>query len=331
MYYLKYRPHTLDEIDNETIRESIRKLFSAGSFPHALMLTGQKGTGKTSIARIIAAHVNNLKPDESIAGSTDIIEMDAASNRGIDEVKSLIREASFLPMSSKYRVFIIDECHMITNDAFNALLKTLEEPPETTLFILATTNLEKVPKTIVSRCSIITFGRAKSPDIIHMLKRIASGEKIEAPEDLYDLVASHADGSFRDAAKLFEDLVIQQALTVDKARDFLGVSNQANFLSIIESEDVKGALSWFEKCLSEGINVKPFVEEVLQELRLALLLKSGIKEEGSTQRETKLTLAQLSRLIKLVSEAYLMLKSTPIDAIPVEIAIVDFYNEQERK
>lgn len=329
MYYLKYRPKTLDEIDNEAIRVSIKNLFSAGSFPHALMLTGQKGTGKTSIARIIARHVNELKPDESIAGSTDIIEMDAASNRGIDEVKSLIREASFLPMSSKYRVFIIDECHMITNDAFNALLKTLEEPPETTLFILATTNIEKVPKTIVSRCSIVTFGRAKTADIIHMLKRIAAGEKLDIGDDLLALIAQHADGSFRDAAKLFEDLVIQKALTVAKAHEVIGVAGEERFLAVMERGSAKEALSWFESCMQKGINVKPFLEDILQELRLALLAKSGVAEEGSTA-QTSLTTAQLSRLIKLMSEAYVMLRSTPIESIPVEIAIVDFYNEQKK-
>ena len=326
MYYLKYRPATIDEIDNEAIRASIQNLFQADTIPHALMLTGQKGTGKTSIARIIARHVNELAADESIAQSSDIVEMDAASNRGIDEVKSLIREASFLPMSGKYRVFIIDECHMITNDAFNALLKTLEEPPETTLFILATTNIEKVPKTIVSRCSIIQFARAKNDDIIHMLKRIAKGEKLTLPDDLYELIATHADGSFRDAAKLMEDLVIQQATTAEQARKYLGVAGEQTFLSVLEKGDVKTTLQWFEDFVEQGANVKPFLEDVLQQLRLALLTKSGV--EG-VNVPTTLTSSQLSRLIKLMSEAYLGLKSTPIESIPVEIAIVDFYNEKK--
>ncbi len=326
MYYLKYRPATIDEIDNEAIRASIQNLFQADTIPPALMLTGQQGTGKTSIARIIARHVNELAADESIAQSSDIVEMDAASNRGIDEVKSLIREASFLPMSGKYRVFIIDECHMITNDAFNALLKTLEEPPETTLFILATTNIEKVPKTIVSRCSIIQFARAKNDDIIHMLKRIAKGEKLTLPDDLYELIATHADGSFRDAAKLMEDLVIQQATTAEQARKYLGVAGEQTFLSVLEKGDVKTTLQWFKDFVEQGANVKPFLEDVLQQLRLALLTKSGV--EG-VNVPTTLTSSQLSRLIKLMSEAYLGLKSTPIESIPVEIAIVDFYNEKK--
>lgn len=327
MYYLKYRPTTIEQIDNEAIRTSIQNLFQAKSIPHALMLTGQKGTGKTSIARIIARHVNELGADESIAQSSDIVEMDAASNRGIDEVKSLIREASFLPMNGKYRVFIIDECHMITNDAFNALLKTLEEPPETTLFILATTNIEKVPKTIVSRCSIIPFARAKNADIIHMLKRIAAGEKLTLDDDLYELIATHADGSFRDAAKLMEDLVIQQATTVEQAQKYLGVAGEQTFLSVIEKGDVKTALTWFEDFVQQGANIKPFLEDVLQQLRVALLVKSGVESAGTTS--TTLTSAQLSRLIKLISEAYLGLRSTPIESIPVEIAIVDFYNEKK--
>ena len=144
MYYLKYRPETIEQIDNSNVRDTIKTLLQTENIPHALLLTGPKGTGKTSIARIIARSMNEMKEGESIAQSSDIIEMDAASNRGIDEVRNLIKEASYLPMSGKYRIFIVDEAHMITNDAFNALLKTLEEPPETAVFILATTNPEKL-------------------------------------------------------------------------------------------------------------------------------------------------------------------------------------------
>jgi DNA polymerase-3 subunit gamma/tau len=182
MFYLKYRPKKISELDNSNVKNQLMKILSSSDFPHAYLFVGQKGTGKTSSARIFAKAINCLNND--FAKNTkvknnfepcnicenclaidngsfnDVIELDAASNRGVEEIKNLIKETSFSPMSGNYRVFIIDEAHMITNEGFNALLKTLEEPPSTAIFILATTNLEKVPKTIVSRCLKVNFGKA---------------------------------------------------------------------------------------------------------------------------------------------------------------------------
>ncbi|MDO8741632.1 MAG: DNA polymerase III subunit gamma/tau, partial [Candidatus Roizmanbacteria bacterium] len=230
MFYLKYRPKTIEEIDNQQVKEMISKILSAKSLPHAFLLVGQKGTGKTSTARIIAksvnclnnkfsqsgktAEINDFEPCNkcancksiSLSSFTDVIEMDAASNRGIEEIKNLIRETSFLPMSGGFRVFIIDEAHMITMEGFNALLKTLEEPPKSAIFILATTNLEKLPKTIISRCLKINFGKAKIIDINSMLKRITKNEGLDFNENMLKLIASHSEDSFRDAAKILEEV-----------------------------------------------------------------------------------------------------------------------------
>lgn len=326
MFYLKYRPQTVDEIDNSHVRETIKQLLNTDRVPHALLFVGHKGTGKTSVARIVAKHLNNL---ESVGDSSDVVEMDAASNRGIDEIKSLIREASFLPMSGKYRIFIIDEAHMITNEAFNALLKTLEEPPSSAVFILATTNVEKLPKTIVSRTQVINFGRAKSEDIMHMLKRINEKEKIGAPDDVLQLVIEHADFSFRDAAKILEELAIQKKVSRAAAEEFLGVSGRANFLNILEKGSAKETLSWIESFMNEGGNMKNFLETLLEQLRLLLLSKSGVDAPGAMQ--SSLSLRDISTLIRLLSEAYNLLKISPIESLPLEIAIVDFYNSKINK
>lgn len=243
MYYLTYRPRTIGELDNSHVKKNLANLLKSRDVPHALLLVGSKGMGKTSTARIIAKALNCL--ENAFAGkgesfepcnkcanckaidsgsSSDVAEQDAASNRGIDEVRRLIKEAAFAPMTGRYRVYIIDEAHMITTDAFNALLKTLEEPPKSVVFILATTNEEKVPKTIISRCVRIAFGEAEPADIKHMLTRIAKEEKIELSEELKSLISIYSDRSFRDAAKMFEELVMQDKLSINDAEAHLMIS-----------------------------------------------------------------------------------------------------------
>lgn len=325
MFYLKYRPQTVEEIDNSNVRETITRLLQTGTVPHAMLFVGHKGTGKTSVARIVAKQLNGL---QSVSESSDIVEMDAASNRGIDEIKALIKEASFLPMTGKYRVFIIDEAHMITTEAFNALLKTLEEPPETALFILATTNLEKVPKTIVSRAQIVNFGRAKPEDVFHMLDRIRRSENIAIDDQTLKLIIDHADYSFRDAAKILEELTIQNKTTYAEAETFLGVAGRGKFLEVLEQQTIQGALSWIQQFIQEGGNVKNLLETMLEQLRVLLLEKSGVPTPQGPQKSA-LTLKDISTLIRLFSEAYVTLKTSPIESLPLEIAVVDFYNSKK--
>ncbi|MBI5127095.1 DNA polymerase III subunit gamma/tau [Candidatus Roizmanbacteria bacterium] len=340
MFYLKYRPKTVSEIDNSRVKETIKKILESKNLPHAFLFIGQKGTGKTSAARIFAKAVNclNKKEDQiepcnrcvnclSIASSsyTDVIEMDAASNRGIEEIKNLIKETSFLPMSGRYRVFIIDEAHMITSDGFNALLKTLEEPPESAIFILATTNLEKLPKTIVSRCVKVNFGKGLKADIVSMLKRVGQNEKLNYQNDFYSLIAHHSDYSFRDAAKILEEVSMQKIKTVDELESFLGIRGKNDLLEIIEKKDSKKTFIWIEEFAQNGGNFKNLIEDILEELRVQLLIKKGVKIED--EKTSVLTLTEISRLIKLLMEAYQLLRSTPIESLPLEIALVEFYNK----
>ncbi|OGK21143.1 DNA polymerase III, subunit gamma and tau [Candidatus Roizmanbacteria bacterium RIFCSPHIGHO2_02_FULL_37_15] len=361
MFYLKYRPKTVEQLDNSKVKETVSRILLSHSFPHALLLVGQKGTGKTSTARILAKAVNCLnnkwvQPSQSRTTSTthikvikesyepcnscknclsvdnssspDVIELDAASNRGIEDIRNLIRDSSFYPMVSRFRVYIIDEAHMITKEAFNALLKILEEPPTSIIFILATTNQEKIPKTILSRCFLINFGKGKNSDILAMLKKIVDKEKIKISEPLLELIAKHSDYSFRDAAKFLEELTIQQKLTYEEGRKFLGLISD-NFFEILQKGEIKEMLAWIHEFSESGGNVKHLIEQLLEELRLALLVQSGVKiaEEVGINFKIK----EIIALMKLLTEAYSNLKISPIESLPLEIAVVEFYNQHKQK
>lgn len=342
MFYLKYRPQTIGELDNTQVREKISNLLKTKDIPHALLFVGSKGMGKTSTARIAAKAVNcleNLFADKGTSfepcnacsnctsidknSSPDVVEQDAASNRGIEEIRKLIKESSFAPMAGRYRVYIIDEAHMITPDAFNALLKTLEEPPKTVLFILATTNEEKVPTTIISRCVRIPFGQANKADIFHMLDRMIKKENLEVSDDIKNIIYKYCDNSFRDAAKLLEELTLQGKHTIEEAQQYLGVNSKYSLLTLIKSKPLNESLSWVEEFSSSGGNIKRTIEDMLKILQQQLLLKSGIAVETE---DIGFTVTEIAKLMKLLHEAYKNLKITPIERLPLEIAIVEFYN-----
>jgi len=346
MFYLTYRPKTINELDNVRVKERMRKILESKDLPHAFLLVGPKGMGKTSTARIFAKAVNCLKnkfagKSDSIepcnkcancttitsGGSPDVVEQDAASNRGIDEIRKLISEASYSPMSGKYRVYIIDEAHMITPDAFNALLKTLEERPKTVIFILATTNEEKIPVTIISRCVKISFGLAQKADLLHMLKRIIKSEKISVSDFFLEMITNYSENSFRDSSKLLEELITQNKLEVDEAKKYLGIRTKGNILQIIEKEDLKEAMIWTTEFVENGGNVKRLIEDILLTLQNQLVSKST---EDSDFHQLDFTLKELSQLIKLFHDAYQMLKISPVAELPLELAIVEFYNERNQ-
>jgi DNA polymerase-3 subunit gamma/tau len=228
-------------------------------------------------------------------------------------------------MSGGFRVFIIDEAHMITTEGFNALLKTLEEPPKSTIFILATTNLEKLPKTIVSRCLKINFGKAKIVDINSMLKRIIKNEDLKLNEELLKLIANHSENSFRDAAKILEEITLQKLNSVEEIEKFLGIRGRNDFIEIIEKKDMKKTLFWINEFSQNGGDFKNLIEDILSQLHYQLLFKNDVIKNENI--ETTLTLSEISLLIKLLIKAYQSLRNTPIDSLPVEIALIEFYNE----
>src|SRR3990167_6546855 len=246
-FYLKYRPQTLDDLAGQIqIKESLKVAFTSGKLSHAYLFAGPRGTGKTSTARILAKMVNcrksdvrNQKSDTKIpcnecdvclsitdGSNLDLIEIDAASNRGIDDIRTLRESIKLAPSGSKKKVYIVDEAHMLTTEAFNALLKTLEEPPLHTLFILATTDPEKIPQTILSRVTRLDFKLASQVEILEALKVVAEGEKIKIEDAALKLIAKKAGGSFRDAVKYLDQLgSLGKEIKVKDAEEALNTGN----------------------------------------------------------------------------------------------------------
>lgn len=205
--YRKYRSRSLSEVvGQEHVTTLLQNAIKTGKTAHAYLFTGPRGVGKTSIARILAHEINDLEYSDD-STHLDIIEIDAASNNGVEDIRELRDRVQIAPVNSKRKVYIIDEVHMLSKQAFNALLKTLEEPPEHVVFILATTDIDKVPETIISRTQRHTFRRASEKDIIQNLQRIAAAESITIEDEALKILAKHSDGSFRDSVSLFDQIV----------------------------------------------------------------------------------------------------------------------------
>lgn len=328
-FYRKYRPQVFEEIDNIAIREKLLSLLTKDKkdLPHAFLFSGPKGAGKTTSARLIAKLFNCDTPLKSGAPCgkcdnckaiadgrfLDVLELDAASNRGIDEIRQLRDTIALTPSAGKYKVYIIDEVHMLTTEAFNALLKTLEEPPVHAIFILATTDPQKVPATIKSRCVHYVFGRAKPDELDSALKRIMKEEKISIEADGLEVIRDLSDGAFRDAIKFLEQLSFHKGkVTGEVARKILAASEEKvvdSFLSALKEKDVKKSLIILEKFINDGGDVKAFLIDVLSALQ-EKLVASGQADDAD--------------LIRRFTAAYGELRISPIPRLPVELAVVEY-------
>lgn len=342
MFYLKYRPQTLEEIDNHEVRERLKKTLAVKQIPHALLLAGPKGTGKTSTGRIVAKAINceenafaqktkAIEPCNvcrscrliTAGTSVDVVEIDAASARKIDDIRDLIDKVKFLPIYNRYKIYIVDEVHMLTREAFNAFLKTLEEPPSSTIFILATTEPEELPATVISRCLRINFHKAKIEEIIRMLKRISQQEKINFFDEVFELIARHSDHSFRDGAKLLETVWHQQATAIEDVRALLGMGKEdTDLLRLLETRELKKSLEFVERFHEQAGNCQKLIELTLDKLH-ALLLKKN-KVVGDEVEDYHFSLKEIILLIRLFQEAYNMIHYSPIETLPLEIAINEY-------
>jgi len=348
VFYRKYRPQTIEELDSKEIREKLSNALESPSVSHAFLFTGPKGLGKTSTARIVAKSLNCEKKTKgiepcnkcnqciSITNGTnmDILEIDGASNRGIDEIRDLREKIKLSPMSARKKIYIIDEVHMLTQEAFNALLKTLEEPPSHVVFILCTTEPHKVPATILSRCLRIQFKRATEEELIRSFERIIKREKLEGGKKALRLIANLSDGSFRDGVKILEEMTLlakNKKITEELVeKNYLIASIQyqiAQMIKSLEEKDTKSALGIIAKLTSEGIEMGHFMQGLIETLHNSLLLKVGIEvAENSTFTidDSKLEISEMKKLIELLSQARSELKYAVLPQIPLELVIVEW-------
>jgi len=267
--YRKYRSRSLDEVVGQNhVTDLLKNALKKGKISHAYLLTGPRGTGKTSVARIIAHAVNELEYSDT--PQLDIIEIDAASNRRIDDIRDLREKVHIAPVSAKYKVYIIDEVHMLTSESFNALLKTLEEPPEHVIFILATTELHKVPATIVSRTQRFHFRPATVTDIVVHLRTMANKEKIAIDDDALELIALHANGSFRDSVSLLDQLSsLAEHVTAALVESVLGMAPRESIeklLGAVIEKNVDGIIEQIDTLATQGISAVTLTEQLIRAL-----------------------------------------------------------------
>ncbi|MFA6542393.1 MAG: DNA polymerase III subunit gamma/tau, partial [Bacteroidota bacterium] len=294
----KWRPMVFDDVIGQThVSNTLRNALAQNRLAHAFIFSGTRGCGKTTTARILARAVNCLNPKnfepcneceickEIIDGrSLDVIEIDGASNRGVDEIRNLRESVRYTPTRGKKKVYIIDEVHMLTKEAFNALLKTLEEPPPHVLFIFATTELHKVPATILSRCQRYDFRRISIDEIVGRLKFIAGKETITIDDDALLIIAKKGDGSMRDAQSIFDQVVsfCGTTITAQQVSDALNIVDLDLFFrvsDVLRAKDPNAGLLLVEEVINSGFDVKEFISGIAEHFRNMLIVKTT----GSTQ------------------------------------------------
>lgn len=329
--YRKYRPQNFDNlIGQDHIKTTLQNALKSERVAHAYLFTGPRGTGKTTSARLMAKALNctalkdGFEPcdeceicnDINSGRLIDLVEIDAASNRGIDEVRDLKEKINFAPSHAKYKVYIIDEVHMMTNEAFNALLKTLEEPPAHAYFILATTEVHKIPATIISRCQRFDFRRIADKAILARLNFIARKEGIQTDQKALELIAKYVNGGMRDAIGLLEQLTSNGEISFENVYEILGVSDLAlldKLFEFVDSGDTKQALQAVHDLYSQGSDLQQFLHEFIDLLRKKML-------ESVENKESKVT-GKILEMINIFQDAFDNFNES-LPQLSMEIAVI---------
>lgn len=336
--YRKYRPSNFDSvIGQDHIVKAIGGALKSGKIGHAYILCGPRGTGKTTIARIIARELGT--------SPHDIYELDAASNRGIDEMRSLRENVNTLPFDSKYKVYILDEVHMLTGPAWNAILKTLEEPPAHVVFILATTELDKVPDTIISRCQTFIFKKPSDSILVDVINSVAKAEGYSIEEGGAELLALVGDGSFRDTLSILDKVISfaqSKKVLFDDIVSVTGAPSRAlveDFISSLAENDLDKGMKAIMRAKENNIDVEVYLKMILSHLRYALMLRYAPKTKDDIS--SKISVHDLDFLIEIVSkkpehissntlsillETYQALHHSFIATLPLELALIKILN-----
>jgi DNA polymerase-3 subunit gamma/tau len=347
----KWRPMVFEDVVGQShVTATLRNAIASNRLAHAYLFSGPRGIGKTTMARLLAKAVNCRNPKdlnpcnqcdicEEITNGRciDVFEIDGASTRGIEEIRNLRETVRYAPTKCQYKVYIIDEVHMLTKEAFNALLKTLEEPPTHVLFIFATTEVQKVPPTILSRCHRFDFRRIAIDEIINRLKYIAEQEKIDIDNDSLLLIAKKGDGSLRDAQSIFDQVVsfCGEKITAKQLVDVLNLVDQDLYFAVtdlIKAKDTKGGLELVDDVIKRGYDIREFLSGLAEHLRNILVVRStgstSLVEAAEVHRKRYQSAAEqfsendLLRLMKIVSETEIAAKWSTQPRVRLEAGIL---------